>query len=179
MTRMRRYEVMGVFVISAISALLGSIFLNYYPTNFITWLLLPNTNSLWQAGKLMVVCILIYSILEYIVFGRKYANFFFAKAATLLLAPLLFVLACYYIDVLVGSVVEWAHYLVYFMAIIFGQWVSYYFMQKQLYFKLVNAYGVLTILLIIFVFVAYSSYTFTSPIFEPMQQYKSIIKNVY
>jgi hypothetical protein len=178
MTRLYRYEVIGIFVIAAISILLGSIFLNYNTNNFVSNLLLPNSNSLWQGGKLMVISMLIYSILEYIIFGYKYPSFFFAKGAAILVAAFIFVLGSYFFDITFGTVIDWAHYSIYFIAIILGQWLSYYFMQKQFYYKLVNVYGIITILLVFFVFVMYSSKSFNSPIFSPKEQYKSIIKNV-
>ena len=76
MFKMRKYEMLGFFIIPLISALLLLIFW-LIPSNFIIDGIRPTTNSLWQVGKLMFISVLIYSVIEYFIFGREFDNFYF------------------------------------------------------------------------------------------------------
>jgi hypothetical protein len=125
----------------------------------------------------MFFSILIYSIIEYFIYGHKYDNFIFAKTATLFMAPLIFVAGCIIIDILLGGVFMNGHILVYALAIIAGQYLSYYFMHKEYYFKLMNAYGMISIIVMLGLFLNFSNPNGDNDflIFKSMDTYKTML----
>lgn len=174
---MRKYEMLGFFIIGLISILLALLFW-LLPTTFITNGIGPTNDSLWQIGKLMFFSIFIYSIIEYFIFGRKFDNFVFAKVATMFIAPLFYIAFSYILDMGMGDASINNHIIAYLTAIFVGQYASYYLLQKGYYFKLMNAYAVIGIILMLFIYIGYGNVTnsFDSPIFKPMNNYKSFIK---
>jgi hypothetical protein len=140
--------------------------------------MLPLSYSLWDFAKLMFFSILIYSIAQYFIFGRHFPNFFFAKAATLFIAPILFILGSYLIDLLLGTAYITTHVLVFAISVGAGQYLSYLFMRHELHFRLMNAYAVLgtfVMLAVIFAFLQ-DTRTFNAPIFRPMETYQRNIQ---
>lgn len=176
-TRMRYYEFGGFFAIGIISVVLAVMYWLTNTTNiFIRWFL-PINNSLWEMGKLMFISVLIYSVIEYVAFGRKYDNFLFSKISTLFIAPIIFVVGSYGLDLLFRNVFTITHIIVFAIAVGVGQYVSYFFMEKEYYFKLMNAFAVIALFLMLMTFLAYSNpnKSFSSPIFKPMNQYQNHI----
>jgi hypothetical protein len=175
--KMKKYEFGGFFAISAISLVLLLIFLFTSVDNAIYRWFFPINNSLWETGKLMFTAILLYSIVELFIFGHKYSNFIFSKSATLFIAPLIYIFGSYLIDSIIGVVYTNTHIVLFLISIGIGQYLSYYFMEREYYFKLMNAYGVIAIVIMLVTFLAYSHYkvNFNSPIFNPMNIYEKNI----
>ncbi|MDD4411689.1 MAG: hypothetical protein PHO58_04220 [Bacilli bacterium] len=176
---MRKYEMLGFFIISLISIGLALLFWAL-PSSYFLDGIRPTTDSLWQIGKLMFFSIAIYTIIEYYIFGREFENFIFAKAATLFIAPLIYIGASYILDVGLGAATVNNHIVTYALAVFVGQYVSFYILRDGYYFKLMNGYAVIGILLMITIFITYGSTTdkFNSHIFQPMERYKTSIKNL-
>ena len=166
---MRKSEFFGFLIICSIALALTLVF---YTTNVNNWFLnmfVPVTNSLWDFGRVMFMSILIYSVFQYFVFGKFYPNFFFAKAAALFLAPMIFLIGSYYTEGLAGITYANSRILMFVLAVGLGQSISFYFLQNELYFKLMNGYAILGIVLMLSVFLAnlYQSRTYNHPIFNP------------
>src|SRR5690554_1516976 len=143
MEKLKKYEYWGFFVILGISALymIFSLYINV-DNIFLDWFT-PISNSLWEFGKLMFSSILLYSIVEYFVFGREYPNFFFAKAATLFLAPIIFIFGSYLLDIIIGIVYPTTHILMFIIAVGLGQYFSYVIMEREFYFRYMNSYAII------------------------------------
>jgi hypothetical protein len=173
---MKKYEVLGFFFISLISGLLAVLFW-LLPSSLILDGLGPTTDSLWQVGKLMFMSILVYTIIEYFIFGRRFDNFAFAKGATLFVAPLLFIGLSYLIDLGLGNATISNHIITYLIAIVAGQYVSAYIMRSGYYFKMMNGYAIIGIILTLTMFIGYgrSVDSFNAPIFKTMNNYKTHI----
>jgi len=174
---MRKYEMLGFFVISIISVVLGILFW-VLPSSYILDGIGPTTDSLWQISKLMFISVLLYSIIEYFVFGREFENFTFAKAATLFLSPLIYIGLSYLLDMGMGSATFNNHILTYAVAVLIGQYVSFYILRNGYYFKLMNGYALAGILLMMTLYLTFGRATdsFDAPIFKSMRTYQSIIK---
>ncbi|HHX16586.1 MAG TPA: hypothetical protein GX725_01550 [Mollicutes bacterium] len=177
MFKMRKYEMLGFFIIPLISALLLLIFW-LIPSNFIIDGIRPTTNSLWQVGKLMFISVLIYSVIEYFIFGREFDNFLFSKAATLFIAPIVFMLSSYVIDILLGGASFNNHLICYILGLALGQYISYYILRVGYNFKLMNAYALFGIVLMMGLYISFGRIvdTFQNPIYRPMEQYQEHIR---
>lgn len=174
---MRKYEMLGFFIISLISIALALLFWAL-PSNYIIDGIGPTTDSLWQMGKLMFVSTLIYTVIEYFIFGHEFDNFTFAKAAAIFIAPLIYMGASYLLDMGMGSATFNNHIITYAIAIGIGQYVSFYILRNGYYFKLMNGYAILGILLMMTLYITFGKHTdtFESPIFKSMKSYQTIIK---
>lgn len=177
MFRMRKYEMLGFFIISLITIGL-SLLLYLMPDNYIVDGIKPTSDSLWQIGKLMFFSILIYTIIEYYLFGKNFNNFLFAKSATLFLGPIIFIGLTYIIDLGFSLATPNSRILTYMIALVFGQYASYQILKDKIYFKLMNAYAVIGIILMIGIFIGFGriTNTFESPIFRSMDESNKYIR---
>lgn len=174
---MRKYELLGFFIIPLISILLALLFWALPATVFLDGLR-PTTDSLWQVGKLMFFSVLIYGVVEYFIFGHDFKNFIFAKAATLFIGPIIYIGTSYLLDLGLGNASFNSHVVTYAFAVGLGQYLSYYIMRSEYNFKLMNEYAVLGIILMSTLFIGYGRTvdTFNNPIFRPMKEYQTYIK---
>lgn len=174
---MRKYEMLGFFIISLISIALALLFW-VLPSNIILDGLKPTTDSLWQVGKLMFLSILIYSIIEYFIFGREFDNFTFAKAASLFIGPLTFIGISYVLDLGMGAATFNSHIITYALSLAIGQYASFYILRDGFYFRLMNGYAMLGVLLMMALYIAFgrSTDSFSAPIFRPMEGYDAHIR---
>jgi hypothetical protein len=179
MFTMRKYEILGFFIISLISIGLALLFWAL-PSSYFLDGVGPTTDSLWQIGKLMFFSISIYTLIEYFVFGREFENFIFAKAATLFIAPLIYIGASYILDMGMGNATFNNHIITYALAIIAGQYVSFYILRDGYYFRLMNGYAILGILLMMTVYITFGRTTdkFDNPIFHSMERYQTSIQGL-
>jgi hypothetical protein len=177
MVLMKKYEYAGFFVVGLLCLIIGWVFINNDTSYGILNLFIPMNSSLWEVGKLMFVSLLIYAIFEYFVFGNKYGNFWFAKAAGMLFGPLIYVFFSYVADVAIGNSYTLVHIIIFALCIAIAQYISYNFMQHELYFKLMNAYGVIAIIILFTIFSMYNerSDRLSGAIFEPMDEYTKTI----
>ncbi len=174
---LKKSESIGFFVIAAIS-LIGSILFFTGYTNIVFWFG-PVSTSLWEFGRLMFSSILIYSIIQYFTIGKNFENFFFAKTATLFIAPIIFIGGSYLIDLLIGNAYMITHIFTYIIAIVLGQMLSYTFMKREFKFRLMNGYAVLStiVMLLIFLGSITESVSYNMDIFRPMRNYQKHISN--
>jgi hypothetical protein len=174
---MRKYKILGFFIISILSIILAILFW-VLPSNIITDGLGPTTDSLWQIGKLMFTSILLYSIFEYFVFGKSFKNFIFAESSTLFIGPLLYIGFGYITDTIFKSSTLNNHIIAYSFALIIGLYISYFIMKEKYYFKLMNAYALVGILTMIIICFSFGSYTdnFEGPIFKSTRHYVEYIR---
>jgi hypothetical protein len=178
MFTMRKFEMLGFFIISLISITLGLLFW-VLPSNFITNGIGPTTDSLWQIGKLMFISTLIYILFEYFIFGREFDNFAFAKSATLFLGPLIYIGASYVFDILMGGASFNNHVITYALGLGLGQYISFYILREGYHFRIMNVYAVLGIIAMLTLYITLGNITdsFGGPIFRPMNSYKNYINN--
>ena len=174
---MRKYEMLGFFIVSLISIVLALLFW-IMPSTFIIDGLRPTTDSLWQIGKLMFISVLIYTFIEYFLFGREFRNFTFAKSASLFIAPLVYIGISYLLDMGMGSATFNNHIITYAVALVIGQYISFYILRNGYYFKLMNGYAILGIFLMMTLFISYGRIVdkFDAPIFKSMKHYQTFIK---
>jgi hypothetical protein len=178
MFTMRKFEMLGFFIISLISVILGLLFWAL-PSNFLVDGIGPTTDSLWQIGKLMFISILIYIFIEYFIFGRDFDNFVFAKSATLFLGPLIYIGASYVLDILLGGASFNNHIITYALGLGVGEYVSFYILREGYYFKLMNVYATVGIIMMLALYITFGRATdnFGGPIFRPMSSYQEHIRN--
>ncbi|MDD4036041.1 MAG: DUF6512 family protein [Bacilli bacterium] len=178
LNKLRTYEIIGVAVVLMITTVLASIFSNLGDNVSWTQLIETSNISLFEIAQYMFISIIIYSAFEYAVFGDEYRNFIFAKAATAITAPFLFIFLTYFFNSIMLSVDRSLYVATFLIAISLGQLLSYYFLREGFYFKLMNAYGVLSVLLLLMVFYAYvDTRAYLSPIFEPLDSYEQLMTN--
>ncbi len=124
----------------------------------------------------MFISIILYSAFEYAVLGDKYRNFIFAKSATAIAGPFLFLFLTYFFSSITRYTDNSLYVATFFIAISLAQLLSYYFLREGYYFKLMNAYGIFSVILILMIFYVYSANRiFMSPIFQPLDVYERTI----
>ncbi len=177
MNRLRNYELIGIPVIMMIAVVFISIFSNLGAgTTIWNQLIVPGNISLFQIAQYMFMSIVIYSAFEYAVIGDDYHNFLFAKASAAIAGPFIFLFLTYFLNTTMIYTSTSIYIATFLIGVTLGQLLSYYFLREGLYFKLMNAYGVIAIILALMVFYAYSSNrVFYSPLFEPLDTYENII----
>lgn len=175
MAKIKKYETIGVIVISILSLILGYIFLrnpgNYGFFNF----LIPKNNSLWEISKILFLSLIIYAGVEYFLIGNKYENYTFAKGVSIVLAPIIFIFVTYLFDLLIGNVFLITHLITFLISVIFAQFVSYFFMNEIFYFRLMNVFGIFAIFALIVIFASYTASPELLPFFVPMERYETYI----
>jgi len=174
------YEKTGVIFISLIALILGLIFTNLGVNNVIFAILFPTSTSLWQMGKLLFTSTLIYAVIEYFVIGKHVPNFWFAKLASLLTGPLLFIGLSFIVDFAFNINSTTLHTIFFLLSTVIAQYLSFYIIDSRLYFRVMNAFGVVGALAILSIFTLYTfDRSLKSPIFEPMNSYSESIRNLH
>lgn len=181
MQLMRKYEYLGVFNITVIFMAISIIMMFITTNSIVLASILPVNDGIFETGKLMFISILIYSIIEYYIFGKRFKNFFFSKLSTLIFAPLIFVYLTYTFDKFIGSSIALTHVFTFILALTIGQYLSYIMLAKLYHFKLMNLFAVIAILLM---YGFYASFSLTNkglihPVYQSMTNYEDYILNHY
>ncbi len=157
--KLSRWELLfGVLLISGLG-----IFLHYAyelsDNNQFVALIAPVNESIWEHLKMAFYGMIIYALIEYIFIGKEQKNFIFAKAfASLLACFLLAVLYYGYTNFLDPEL--YLDIIIFVIAILIAQLISYAIMKSKFHFYGLNYIGLIAIFLCTFVF---SSYTYEAP----------------
>jgi len=116
--------------------------------------------SVWEHLKLSFWPAVVYALVEYSFFGRHTVNFAIAKAAGVLLMPLLIVLLFYGYTALTGHHILWLDILLFFVAVAAGQLASYGLLRFQQPSGRWNIVGLGAVLLVA---VGFTVFTFATP----------------
>ncbi len=180
MNKLRNYEILGVPIIMMTTIVFASILSNV--GDGVQWrqLIALENISLFQIAQYMFISIIMYSGFEYAIFGDDYKNFIFAKASTALASPSIFLFLTYFFNATMIYNDQSLYVATFFIAVCLGQLLSYYFLNEGYYFKLMNAYGLLTFIMLLMLFYVFAdNRMFSSPLFEPITTYENIINRIH
>lgn len=161
---MKNIKIISVFIIFLLAV--GSHFMYDIIPTFITSILFPVNESIWEHMKLLVSPVFIFSILEYFIYKYKrinYNNFILSYLVSTILGIILYLLIYLPINSLFGYNTIFAISLL-FVIYIFIEYISYYIMNMN-----VNKYnkilGIIGIICIYFIFYYFTYYTPDNKIF--------------
>ena len=174
----RNWELLGVVVIFFAGAALHFVFewSGYWKP--IAWLVAIN-ESTWEHFKLAFWPGIVWALIEYFVVGKGTRNYWIGKALGLLSMPIIITVIFYSYTALLGTNYLFIDILSFFLAISFGQFISY-----RLFFanKLSVAFQWLGALGIVGMMVAFVLFTYMPPrlfIFEHVSTHEYGILNQY
>jgi|SRR5690554_3096614 len=152
------WEFIGIFIISGLG-----IFLHYAyelsDYNQFVALIAPINESLWEHLKMAFYGMVGFALVKYIFVGKERKNFIFAKAFSSILACFLVVVLYYgYTSFLDPKV--YLDIIIFVLAIIIAQLISYSIIKSKLYFSGLNYIGLLLLFAACMVF---ASYTYEPP----------------
>ena len=127
---------------------------------FITSIIAPVNESIWEHMKLLVTPVLIFSVLEYFIYKYKsinYNNFILSYFISIILGIILYLLIYLPINSLFGYNTIFAISLL-FVIYIFIEYVSYYIMNMNVnkYNKILGMVGIICIYFIFYYFTYYT-----------------------
>lgn len=161
---MKNIKIISVFIIFLL-AVESHFMYDIIPT-FITSILFPVNESIWEHMKLLVTPVIIFSVLEYFIYKYKsinYNNFILSYFISIMLGIILYLLIYLPINGLFGYNTIFAISLL-FVIYIFIEYISYYIMNMN-----VNKYnkilGIIGIICIYFIFYYFTYYTPDNKIF--------------
>lgn len=178
MMDLKQQEYFG-FLIALSFIILGLVCLYLGFTNIIFFrLFLAHNTSLFELGRLVFSAVLLQSIIQYYIFGKHYDNFFFAKAATLFIAPIFLISTSYLSALMFKQVFYLFHILMLVLGLGIGQMISYHFLDTGYYFPLMNGYAFFgsIIMLVIFFSLLGKTKHFQAPIYKPIYYYEQQIQ---
>ena len=129
---MKKIKIIGVFLIFIFSFV--SHFMYEWFPNTLFSILFPVNESIWEHMKLIVTPVLIFSLIEYIVYKRKnisYNNFILSYAISMILGIIIYLMIYLPIDYIFGHSMIFAISLLFVIFIIVGgdalstQWLNY------------------------------------------------------
>ena len=153
---MKKIKIIGVFLIFIFSFV--SHFMYEWFPNTLFSILFPVNESIWEHMKLIVTPVLIFSLIEYIVYKRKnisYNNFILSYAISMILGIIIYLIIYLPIDYIFGHSMIFAISLL-FVIFIIVEIISYYIMNYR-EIRYSNAIG---IILIIFMYVVFGYLTY-------------------
>lgn len=144
----------------------------------IAWFAAIN-ESTWEHFKLAFWPGLVWTLVEYSVFGRVTPNFWFGRALGLFSMPVIIAVIFYSYSTILGKNYLWADILSFLIAVSVGQFISY-----RLFFvpELKVSLQWIGIIVIIGMMLAFVLFTYMPPhlfIFEHMQTHEYGILNYY
>ena len=169
---MKKIKIIGVFVIFALS-FLSHFMYEWFPNDLFS-IILPVNESIWEHMKLLVTPVLIFVLIEYIIYRKKdisYNNFVLSYSISMIFGIIIYLLIYLPIHYIFGHSAIFAIGLL-FITFIIIEIISYYIMQYR-NIKYSNVIGLLIIGLMYIVF-GYLTY---NPIEIDMFYDKS--KNIY
>jgi hypothetical protein len=119
--------------------------------------------SVWEHLKIGFWPAFIWGVIEFFIFGRKVKNFFFAKAVTFLLIPLIIVTLFYSYTYVTGTELLAVDIAIFFAAIAVAQIAGYKIMLIRRSFLSLKILGVTIILICI---VSFSLFSYFPPRYQ-------------
>ena len=148
---MKKIKIIGVFLIFILSFI--SHFMYEWFPNTLFSILFPVNESIWEHMKLIVTPVLIFSLIEYIVYRKKnisYNNFILSYAISLILGIIIYLMIYLPIDYIFGHSMIFAISLL-FLIFIIVEVISYYIMNyREIMYS--NLIGIILIIIMYIVF---------------------------
>ena len=148
---MKKIKIIGVFLIFILSFI--SHFMYEWFPNTLFSILFPVNESIWEHMKLIVTPVLIFSLIEYIVYRKKnipYNNFILSYAISLILGIIIYLMTYLPIDYIFGHSMIFAISLLFFIFIVV-EVISYYIMNyREIMYS--NLIGIILIIIMYIVF---------------------------
>ena len=148
---MKKIKIIGVFLIFILSFI--SHFMYEWFPNTLFSILFPVNESIWEHMKLIVTPVLIFSLIEYILYKRKnisYNNFILSYAISMILGIIIYLMIYLPIDYIFGHSMIFAISLL-FVIFIIVEIISYYIMNYR-EIRYSNLIGIILIIIMYIVF---------------------------
>lgn len=169
---MKKIKIIGVFLIFILSFI--SHFMYEWFPNTLFSILFPVNESIWEHMKLIVTPVLIFSLIEYIVYRKKnisYNNFILSYAISLILGIIIYLMIYLPIDYIFGHSMIFAISLL-FLIFIVVEVISYYIMN----YRKIRYSNLIGIILIIIMYIVFGYLTY-NPILNYL--FYDTSKNIY
>lgn len=154
---MKKIKIIGVFLIFGLAVL--SHFMYSWFTNTLFSIIFPVNESIWEHMKLIVTPVLIFSLIEYIIYRKKnisYNNFILSYSISMLLCIIIYLIIYLPIDYIFGHSAIVAISLLFIIFIIL-EIISYYIMNyREIRYSNIIGIGVIIIMYIIFGYLTYN-----------------------
>lgn len=154
---MRKIKIIGVFVIFTLSFI--SHFMYQWFPNSIFSILFPVNESIWEHMKLLATPVLIFSVIEYIIYRRKnisFNNFWLSYAISIILGIIIYLIIYLPIDYIFGHSLI-VSVIILFITFIIMQVISYYIMNyREINYSNIIGLGIIIILYIVFGYLTYN-----------------------
>lgn len=160
-----RWELGGILFIVVLGSLLHFLFEwsgNWPPMGAIAAV----NESAWEHLKLAFWPALVYAALEYGRFGKSANNFFLAKTAGIYLMPITIVVLFYSYKAILGYGLLIADIMIFVVAVIVGQLVSYRLLVASPLPKNVNRLAPIALVVLAILFVLFTFYPPHVPLFR-------------
>ena len=169
---MRKIKIIGVLVIFLLSFL--SHFMYEWIPNTLFSLIFPVNESIWEHMKLLVTPVLIFSLIEYIIYKKKdinFNNFILSYSISMLIGIIIYLMLYLPIHYLLGHSSIFAIILL-FIVFILIEIISYYIVRyKEVRYLKFIGLGIILVMYIIFGYLTY--YPFECDLFYDTS------KNIY
>ena len=153
---MRKIKIIGVFVIFLLSFLSHFMYERFPNTLFS--LIFPVNESILEHMKLLVIPVLIFSLIEYIIYKRKdihYNNFILSYSISILFGIIIYLMVYLPIHYILGHSSIFAIILLFTVFIII-EIISYYIMcYKEIKYSNIIGIGIIIVMYIIFGYLTY------------------------
>jgi hypothetical protein len=157
--KIKIWELWGIILIFLFGALLH--FAYEFSNSWKPLALISAVNeSTWEHLKIAFWPALIYSTIEFFVFGQKVKNFCFAKACSFLIIPIVITIIFYSYTYFTGSDILFIDISTFFIAIAVAQIVSYKIMFLKKDYSFLNILGIIIIIINLYF---YASFTYFPP----------------
>lgn len=154
---MKRIKIIGIFVIFGLSFICHFLY-NWLP-NSIFSILFPVNESIWEHMKLIVTPVLIFSLIEYIIYRKKgmsFNNFILSYSISMILGIIIYLIIYLPINKIFGhnAIVAIGLLLVTFVII---EIISYQIMNyKEIKYEKIIGLGMIVLIYIIFGYLTYN-----------------------
>lgn len=129
--------------------------------NFLTYLIFPANLSLWEQGKLLLVGMSIWFIIEYFIIGRKLKGFLFVSSVVTVALPILMIIIYTSHSQLFGDFsTEMAHIILTVALVLAGFLSSAFMLTSEKDYSLFTPYGIALYAVVVLI---YGVLTFIQP----------------
>jgi hypothetical protein len=163
---LRRWSIIGVFITFLLAGGWHFLYSNVMQNGIIA-AIAPVNESPWEHAKLFFIPALIVYIIIYFIAGKKFPNFIFSHAVSLLIMPAMMLLLFYAYQLVIPDSLA-ADLVLTFIVLALGQLVAYKFTVSKL--KISGAgYKTAAAVIVLAILAVFIAFTYNPPHWTPFQ----------
>ncbi len=164
------------FLTAAFGTLLHFVY-EWSGKNLIVGIFSPVNESIWEHLKILFIPYLIFTLIEYPIYAKRYKNYFYAKCSGVILGLISIIVLYFTYSGIIGKNIDWVNVIIFLISVALSYGVSMYmllFCERKASLRKEIIAGVIFIL----IFILFAIFTFYPPQINLFEDPKTFIYGI-